>query len=111
MLFTEGQKRKHYYSSLKYTTLVAENKTISLYYQGKYVILNLTPSFHPRTFQSLIEFFFANQGNMAFIPFIQDDRSQNPEKALSYLKSMLCQSILLTWLHTNFQGVSCDKAL
>jgi len=111
MLFTEGQKRKHYYSSLKYTTLVAENKTISLYYQGKYVILNLTPSFHPRTFQSLIEFSFANQGYKAFVPSFKTIALKATEQALSYLKSMLCQPYLLTRLHMNFQGVSCDKAL
>ena len=60
------------------------------------MILNLTPFAHPRTFQSLIEFSFADQGNKTFISFFQDDSSPAPEQALSYLKSMLCQPILLT---------------
>ena len=60
------------------------------------MILNLTPFAHPRTFQSLIEFSFADQGNKAFIPFFQGDSSLAPKQALSYLKPMLCQPILLT---------------
>ena len=88
-----------------------ESKTISLYNQGKYVILNLTPSAHPRTFHSLIEFSIANQGYKAFVPSFKAIALKDTEQALSYLKSMLCQLLLLTWLYTNFQGVSCDKAL
>ena len=91
MYFTEERKRKHYYSSRKHTTLDAENKTISLYYQGKYVILNLTPSIHPRTFHSLIEFSFAKQGYKAFVPSFKTIAFKNTEQALPYLKSMLCQ--------------------
>ncbi len=91
MFFTEEQKRKHYDSSRKHTTLKAENKTISLYYQGKYVILNLTPLIHPRTFHRLIEFSFAKLGYKAFVPSLKTIAFKNTGQALSYLKPMLCQ--------------------
>lgn len=59
------------------------------------MILDLTPFAHPRTFQSLIEFSFANRGNKTFVSFFQDDSSPAPDHAISYLKPMLCQPVLL----------------
>jgi len=46
-----------------------ESKTISRYYQGKYVILNLTLTAHPRTFRGLMDLSFSNQGYKEFFPF------------------------------------------
>jgi len=53
----------------KNTTMQPESKTISRYYQGKYVILNLTLTAHPRTFRGLMDLSFSNQGYKEFFPF------------------------------------------
>ena len=52
-----------------------ENKLIPLYYQGKYVILNLTLTAHPRTFHTLIDLSFIRHGHKAFITLNQGDRT------------------------------------
>jgi hypothetical protein len=108
--FYRRTKRKHYDSSCKHTTLEGENKTISLYYQGKYVILNLTPSIHPRTFHRLNEFSFAKQGYKAFVPSLKTIALRGGQ-ALLHLKSMPCRPLITDMAAQKFQGVSCDKTL
>ena len=61
------REEKHCYSCQEHGTLQRESKTISIYYQGKSVILSLTLNVHPRTFHSLFELPFANQGYRDFV--------------------------------------------
>lgn len=54
------------------------------------MILDLTPTVQPRTFQSLIELSFVNQGYSAFDLPNEITASKGPLQQFSYQESMLC---------------------
>jgi len=69
----------------------AESKIISCYYQDKHVILNLTLTLHPRTFPTLMELPFTNQGYKEFFPFKQGDYLSKSIQFIFIKKAFHCR--------------------